>query len=86
MTSQGMNAEIEMLRLQQADHRKHWRRFGLASHAVAVALCIVVLIRMAATGGDPPSPMVFIVLTYLYLGFAFTAAARPRAFRWLPRR
>ena len=66
MTSQELDAEIERLRLQQAEQRKHWRRWGFASNGVAIALCIAVLVRVAITGSDPPSPMIFIVLTYVY--------------------
>jgi len=86
MTSEEMDAEIERLRLQQADQRKHWRRWGFASNGVAIALCIAVLARVAITGSDPPSPMIFIVLTYIYLRFAFTAAGRSRVFPWFPQR
>jgi len=86
MTSQELDAEIEQLRLQQAHQRKHWRRWGLAGNGIAVVLCIAVLVRMAITGSDPPSPMIFIVLTYVYLGLAFTAAGRSGARPWFSRR
>jgi hypothetical protein len=86
MTSQELDAEIERLRLGQAEQRKHWRRLGLASNGIAIVLCIAVLVRVAITGSDPPSPMIFIVLTYVYLGLAFTTAGRSGAFPWLPRR
>ncbi|MGO9049580.1 MAG: hypothetical protein ACLQFW_22320 [Xanthobacteraceae bacterium] len=86
MTSQELDAEIERLRLQQAEQRKHWRRWGFASNGVAVVLCIAVLVRVAITGSDPPSPMIFIVLTYVYLGLAFTTAGRPGTFPWFSRR
>jgi len=86
MTSQELDAEIERLRLQQAEQRKHWRRWGFASNGVAVVLCIALLVRVAITGSDPPSPMIFIVLTYVYLGLAFTTAGRSGAFPWFSRR
>ena len=87
MTAHELNTEIEILRLQQADQQKHWRRWGLASNLVAIALCIAVLIRTIITGGEPPALMIFIVLTYVFLGLAFTTAGRSRwDIRWLPHR
>jgi hypothetical protein len=87
MTSHELNTEIEILRLQQVDQQKHWRRWGFASNVVAIALCIAVLIRTAVTGGTPPPLMIFIVLTYVFLGLAFTTAGRSRwDILWLPHR
>ena len=87
MTLHELNTEIEILRLQQLDQQKHWCRWGFASNVVAIALCIAVLIRMALTGGNPPPLMIFIVLTYVFLGLAFTTAGRSRwDILWLPHR
>ena len=77
-----IEAEIARLQQQQADQKKHWLRWGLASNAVAVALCAVVLIKVALTGADPAPPMIFIVLTFMFFGSAFTTAARPLALPW----
>jgi hypothetical protein len=77
-----IEAEIARLQQQQADQKKHWLRWGLASNAVAVTLCAVVLIKVALTGADPAPPMIFIVLTFIFFGSAFTTAARPPALRW----
>jgi hypothetical protein len=42
---------------------------------------------MAMTGGNPPPLMIFIVLTYVFLGLAFTTAGRSRwDILWLPHR
>jgi hypothetical protein len=71
-----MNAEIDVLRLEQAALRRHWLRFGFISNAIGVMLCAVVLIKVAITGDDPPAPMIFIVLTYIFLGIAFVTAGR----------
>jgi hypothetical protein len=76
MPSQDPYAEIAILRQQHLALRKLWLRWGLASYAVAIALCVAVLIRVAMIGNDPPPPMIFIVLTYVFLGFAFVTAAR----------
>lgn len=78
MTAPEMNAEIEVLRLERAAQRKHWRRWGFASNAIAVLLCAASLIKVAVTGDDPPAPMIFIVLTYIFLGLVFITAAKPR--------
>jgi hypothetical protein len=87
MSSHELNTEIEILRLQQADQQKHWRRWGFATNLVAIVLCIAVLIRTAITDGNPPPVMIFIVLTYIFLGLAFTTAGRSRwDIRWLPHR
>jgi hypothetical protein len=37
----------------------------------------VVLLKVALTGDNPPSPMIFIVLTLLFVGLAFITASRP---------
>ncbi len=80
MTLQQLEAEIATLRRQRGDQQKHWLRWGLASNAVGVILCAAVLLRVALTGDDPPSPTIFIVLTLLFIGLAFITAGRPLAF------
>jgi hypothetical protein len=80
MTGPEMDIEIEALRLEQAAQRRHWRRWGFASNAIGLALIAAVLIRVAITGNDPPPVMIFIVLTYVFLGLVFGAAARSITF------
>ena len=84
--NQEMDAEIDILRQGQVALRRHWLLWGYASNGVAIALCVAVLIRVAITGDDPPSPMIFITLTYIFLGIAFITAGRSRTFPWFPRR
>jgi hypothetical protein len=86
MTAQEMNAEIDVPRLEQAAQRKLWRRFGFAGSAIGVMLYVIVLLKVAITGNDPPAHMTFIVLTYVFLGIAFTAAGRSITLRGSPRR
>jgi hypothetical protein len=86
MTSQDSDTAIDLVRQEQAALRKHWLRWGFASNGIAIALCAAVLIRVAITGDDPPPPMIFITLTYIFLGIAFITAGRSRAFPWFPRR
>jgi uncharacterized RDD family membrane protein YckC len=81
MTPLQMEAEIASLQQQQAEQKKHWLRWGLASYAIGIALCVAVLIRVALTGADPAPPMIFIVLTFIYFGSAFTMAGRSPALR-----
>jgi uncharacterized RDD family membrane protein YckC len=81
MTPLQMEAEIARLQQQQADQKKHWLRWGLASYAIGIALCVAVLIRVALTGADPAPPIIFIVLTFIYFGSAFTTAGRSPALR-----
>ncbi len=80
MTLEQLETEIATLRRQQDSQKKHWLRWGLASNAGSLVLCAVVLLKVALTGDDPPSPMIFIVLTLLFVGLAFITAARPLAF------
>jgi Na+/citrate or Na+/malate symporter len=80
MTLDQLEAEIAALRRQQDDQKKHWRRWGLASYAASLILCAAVLLKVALTGNDPPSPMIFIILTLLFVGLAFVTAGRPLAF------
>jgi len=80
MTLEQLETEIATLRQQQDSQKKHWLRWGLASNAASLVLCAAVLLKVALTGDDPPSPMIFIVLTLLFVGLAFMTAARPLAF------
>jgi len=80
MTLEQLEAELAMLRRQQDNQKKHWLRWGLASNAASLVLCAVVLLKVALTGDNPPSPMIFIVLTLLFVGLAFITAGRPLAF------
>jgi hypothetical protein len=79
MTLEQLETEIATLRRQQDAQKKHWLRWGLASNAVGLLLCAVVLLKVALTGDDPPPPMTFIVLTLLFVGLAFITAGRPLA-------
>ena len=79
MTLEQLEAELAMLRRQQDNQKKHWLRWGLASNAASLVLCAVVLLKVALTGDNPPSPMIFIVLTLLFVGLAFITAGRPLA-------
>lgn len=80
MTIEQLETEIATLRRQQDGEKKHWLRWGMASNAASLVLCAVVLAKVALTGDDPPSPMIFIALTFLFVGLAFITAARPLAF------
>jgi hypothetical protein len=84
--NQGTDTEIDLLRQEQVALRKHWLLWGFASNGVAIALCVAVLIRVAIIGDDPPSPMIFITLTYVFLGIVFITAGRSHTFPWFPRR
>jgi hypothetical protein len=59
---------------------------ALGLFGVAIALCVAVLIRVTITGDDAPPPMIFITLTYIFLGIAFITAGRSRTFPWFPHR
>lgn len=78
MTMEQLEAEIESLQHQQEAQKKHWLRWGLASDAAGLILCVAVLLRVALTGDDPPPPMIFIVLTLIFIGLAFITAGRPQ--------
>jgi len=80
MTLEQLEAEVATLRRQQDNQKKHWLRWGLASNAVSLMLCTAVLLKVALTGNDPPPPMIFIVLTLLFVGLAFITAGRPLLF------
>jgi hypothetical protein len=80
MTIEQLEAEIAALRRQQESQKKHWLHWGLASNAASLVLCAAVLLKVALTGDDPPSPMIFIVLTLLFVGLAFITAGGPLAF------
>jgi hypothetical protein len=78
MTSEQMEAEIEILRQQQQDQRKHWLRCGFGSLALSLAFFAAIAIRVARTGDDPAPQMVFIQLIFLFAGLAFLPAGRPQ--------
>jgi hypothetical protein len=67
MTPEELEAEIKSLRQQQEDQKRNWFRWGLASFGIFTVLYIVIGIKMAITGADPPPPMMFIALTFLFL-------------------
>ena len=76
MTLEDMQTEIENLRREQELQRKHWRRWGLAANIAGLVLALAVLLRAALTASELPSSMLFIVLTLLFVGLAFTSAGR----------
>jgi anti-sigma-K factor RskA len=76
MTLEEMQAEIARLRQAQANQRTFWRRWGLASAGIAVVVVLAILARVAMTGADPAAPMLFIVLTFVFLSIAFSSAGR----------
>ncbi len=80
MTTEEMEAEIKSLRQQHEDQKKHWLRWGFASSCIAVTLFIVIGIKMLMTGADPPPAMIFIALTFVFVGLAFTTAGLPPLF------
>jgi hypothetical protein len=82
MTSQELNAAIANFRQQQIAQRKLWVRWGFTSYGIGLLLCVLVIIKVAITGDEAPSPMLFVVLGYMLLGLAFIHAGRSTAFRW----
>jgi hypothetical protein len=82
MTAQQLSAEIASFRRQQIAQRKLWLRWGFASYGIGLLLCVVVIIKVAITGDEAPSPMIFVVLSTMFLGLAFINAGRSTAFRW----
>ena len=80
MTLEEMRTTIARLLQQQTAHKTHWLRWGFASYAIALLLCAVVLIKVVMTGQDPPTPIIFVVLTYIFLGLAFMTAGKPITF------
>jgi dipeptide/tripeptide permease len=82
MTSQELNAAIANFRQQQIAQRKLWVRCGFGSYGIGLMLCLVVIVKVAITGDEAPSPMLFVVLGYMFLGLAFIHAGRSTAFRW----
>lgn len=80
MTLEDMQAEIENLQQERQKQRKFWRRWGIVSGCISLVLVAVTLTRVAATGADPASPMIFIVLTFVFLSIAFNAAGRGYSF------
>jgi hypothetical protein len=86
MTLEQMQADIESLRQQQDRQRRNWARWGLVSFGIALVLWIAIGIGMAKTGADPSPPMLFIMLTFVFLGLVFSSVGRPNTFRFWPRR
>jgi hypothetical protein len=83
MMFEQMQGEIEDLRQQQQDQRKHWLRCGYGSLALSLAFFVAIGIRVARTGDDPAPQMVFIQLIFLFAGLAFLPAGQPRMpLRW----
>jgi FtsH-binding integral membrane protein len=81
MTPEEMQAEIESLQRQQADQKKYWLLYGYVSLSIGMALCVTALLRVATTSADPPSPTIFVVLSFLFVGCAFvTAGCRRREY------
>ena len=78
MTSHELNTEIEICGCSRSISKSIGAVWALPATSSAIALCIAVLIRTAVTGGTPPPLMIFIVLTYVFLGLAFTTAGRSR--------
>jgi uncharacterized membrane protein len=76
MTLEEMQAEIERLRQEQELQKKHWRRWGFASNVAGLVLILAILLRAALTATELPPPMLFTVLTFLFIGLAFTFAGR----------
>jgi len=76
MTAEEMNAAIEGLRQEQELQRKHWRRWGLAANIAGLVLVLAILLRAALTASELPPSMLFTVLTFLFIGLAFTTAGR----------
>jgi hypothetical protein len=74
MTSQDLIAELENLRREQLARRKHWLRCGFVSNVIGLLLCAAALIKVAITGGDPPPLMIFVALTFIFLGIVFIIA------------
>jgi hypothetical protein len=72
MTLEQIEAEIAMFKRQQENQKKLWRRCGQAFFVWGFILCVVVGVRVALTGDDPPPPMLFIALTSMYIGLAFS--------------
>ncbi len=85
MTPERMQADIESLRRQQEDQKRNWAQWGLGSFGIAIALWIAIGIKMAITGADPSPTMLFISLTFLFLGLAFSNAGRSTVFRFWSR-
>jgi hypothetical protein len=82
MTSQELSAEIANFRRQQIAQRKLWLRWGFASYGIGLALCVLVIVKVAITGEEAPSPMLFVVVGTMFLGLAFIHAGRSSEFCW----
>jgi hypothetical protein len=82
MTAQQLRAEIANFRQEQMAQRKLWLRWGFASYGIGLLLCVLVIVRVAITGEEAPSLMLFVVLGCMFLGLALIRAGRSMAFRW----
>jgi len=85
MTAQQLRAEIANFRqeqMAQMAQRKLWLRFGFASYGIGLLLCVLVIVKVAITGEEAPSPMLFVVLSTMFLGLAFIRAGRSTTSRW----
>jgi hypothetical protein len=76
VTAEQMEAEIAALRQELDLQRRHWRRCGLAANIAGLVLVLAVLLRAAMTASAPAPSMIFIVLTFLFIGLAFMSAGR----------
>ncbi len=86
MTPEQMRADIESLRRQFEEQKRNWARWGRGSSGIALVLWIAIGIKMARSGADPSPPLLLLSLTFVFLGLAFSNAARPGGFRFWPRR
>lgn len=82
MTPEQIEAEIATLRRELENQKKRGLQWGRVSYVVALLLFVVIGIRMVRTGEDPPTPMMFLGLTFLFLGSAFTTVYQPFRHRW----
>jgi hypothetical protein len=76
MTLEDMQAEIASLRQEQDLQRKHWRQWGLAANISGLVLMLVMLLTAASKGTAPPPAIVFVGLTFVFIGLAFGGAGR----------
>jgi hypothetical protein len=86
MMFEQMQGQIEDLRQQQQDQRKHWLRCGYGSLALSLAFFVAIAIKVAKTGDDPAPQIVFIQLIFLFAGIAFLPAGRPQMLTFWRRR
>jgi hypothetical protein len=76
MTLEDMQAEIASLRQEQDLQRKHWRHWGFTA-SISGLILVLIMLLIAASKGTAPSPaMLFVVLTFIFMGLAFGGAGR----------